>query len=62
MTCDWKSYRSVAWHWLGVRLPVGARLMSNDSGQVVYLYKTVVSVMDSGAEGPGSNRSRDAVG
>jgi len=41
---------------------VGYGVSERQPAVVEWLCSRVVSVLDSGAEGPGSNRSRDAVG
>jgi len=42
--------------------PASSRERSNVGGYLLAHGSRVVSVLDSGAEGPGSNRSRDAAG
>jgi len=42
--------------------PNGLKLTLDSDSMAWWLGSRVVSVLDSGAEGPGSNRSRDAVG
>jgi len=46
------------WTLIGPKQPCIRRVMLS----IGWLGSRVVSVLDSGAEGPGSNRSRDAVG
>jgi len=64
--CELGFTRRVRWsHWSRAPATLRADWLQRKLGRLLkcgWLGGRVVSVLDSGAEGPGSNRSRDAVG